>query len=406
MAFFSEHIYGVSEITGLIRRTLETEYSGIRVKGELSNVRQSSTGHLYFSLKDNTALISCVMFRGRLSHLHFQPADGQMVTAGGNVSVYAQRGTYQIICESLEKSGEGDILATLEERKKRLAAEGLFDEERKKPLPLLPRTLALVTSPTGAALRDILRVTGRRNAGVDIVILPTPVQGSGAAGNIAAQIRRANRYGLGDIIIVGRGGGSLEDLLPFSEEAVVRAVAESDIPVVTAVGHETDLCIADLAADLRAPTPSAAAEVVTAAREELAERVADLRDSITSATAAMIERAKLTLGRFEPDAIEMNFRVLLQPFLLRFDDAKEGLIRSLKEAASETGHRLELAVRELEGLSPLEILRKGYSVVTDEETKAVLTGASETSPGKRLNIRMYRGSIGTRVEEIRNDEQI
>ncbi len=402
MTFFSEYVYGVSEITGLIRRTLETEYSGIRVKGELSNVKQSSAGHLYFSLKDGKAIVSCVMFRGRFAHLHFQPVDGQEVIVGGNISVYAQRGVYQIICESMEKSGEGDILATLEERKKRLAAEGLFDTGRKKPLPLLPARLAVVTSPTGAAIRDILRVTGRRNAGVDIVILPAPVQGEEAAEKIAAQIRRANTWGLGEVIIVGRGGGSLEDLLPFSEEVVVRAIAESEIPVVSAVGHETDISLADLAADMRAPTPSAAAEIVTAAREELIQRVDEQKESITTAIERMIERVRLSLDRFTPEAIEMNFRVLLQPFLTRFDDDKEDMIHAFTDLVRQARHRLELSVRELGGLSPLEILKKGYSVVTDGKTGALLTDASKTSAGNKVDIRMHRGSIRAHVEETKD----
>lgn len=406
MEFFSEHIYEVSEITSLIRRTLEDEYTGIQVRGELSNVRQSSTGHLYFSLKDSTALISCVMFAGRLSRLHFQPVDGRRVTLRGNVSVYAKRGTYQIICESMEKAGEGDILAALEERKKRLAAEGLFDTGRKKALPMLPRRLGVITSPTGAAVRDILRVTGRRNTGIDIVILPAPVQGEGAAEKIAAQIRRANTFTLADVLIVGRGGGSLEDLLPFSEEILVRAIAASEIPVVTAVGHETDVSIADLAADMRAPTPSAAAEIVTAAREELSQRVDDLTRSITASVTGMAERARLTLDRFKPEAIEMNFRVLLQPFLQRFDDAKEDMMDGLRDLLRHSRHRLELAGRELEGLSPVNILRKGYAVVTDGDTGALLTDTSQTAVGKKVNIRLYRGHLRAEVEEIDNNEHL
>ncbi|MBN2051482.1 MAG: exodeoxyribonuclease VII large subunit [Spirochaetales bacterium] len=400
MTFFSEHIYGVSEITGLIRQTLEEEYAGIRVKGELSNVRLSSTGHLYFTLKDSKALISCVIFAGKLARLHFQPVDGALVIAGGSISVYAPRGTYQIICDTLEGAGEGDILAALEERKRRLAGEGLFDPAKKKRLPLMPQRVAVITSPTGAALRDILRVTKRRNAGLDILILPAPVQGEGAAEKIAAQIRRANRYNLGDVIIVGRGGGSLEDLLPFSHEEVVRAIAASEIPVISAVGHETDQCLADLAADLRAPTPSAAAEMVTALQDDMRERVRELRHAVTAALQGSVERTRLLLDRFKPQALEMNFRVLLQPFLIRFDDAKEDLVRALRDLAVEKRHRLDLAVRELEGASPLNILRKGYAVVSDEETGRILTRAEDTADGRRLHVRLHQGALKTRVEEI------
>ncbi|MBT3273514.1 MAG: exodeoxyribonuclease VII large subunit, partial [Spirochaetales bacterium] len=232
--------YSVSEITTLIKRSLESEYSGVRIEGEISNFRPAASEHLYFTLKDADAMISAVMFRGRASRLSFQPEDGQLVVAGGNISVYAKRGNYQIICDSLTKAGVGEILVMLEERKKRLAAEGLFDDVYKKPLPLFPSKIAVVTSPTGAALQDIMRVTRRRNAGIDIVVLPALVQGDGAAEAIAKQIKTANQHRLGDVIVVGRGGGSLEDLLPFSEEVVVRAVAESELPIISAVGHEID----------------------------------------------------------------------------------------------------------------------------------------------------------------------
>ena len=271
-----ERIYTVGEITSLIKTTLEDGFPWISVQGEISNFRPSSTGHWYFSLKDAEAVISVVMFRGRLDGVRFAPVDGMLVKATGSVSVYARRGNYQLICESLIKAGEGDILAMLEARKQKLAAEGLFDLDRKKPLPLFPATVAVVTSPTGAAIRDILRILRRRNAGIDVVILPTPVQGDGADERIARAIEIANTHRLGDVIIVGRGGGSLEDLMPFSSEVVVRAIAGSRIPVISAVGHETDVTLSDLVADVRAPTPSAAAEIVAASRVELISRVRGL----------------------------------------------------------------------------------------------------------------------------------
>jgi len=285
--------FTVTEITELVKQSLERDFYDISVEGEISNFRPSSTGHLYFTLKDENAVISAVMFRGRSFALGFTPADGQRVRAWGNLSVYAKRGSYQIIVERMEKSGEGDILAMLEERKRRLAAEGLFDEARKKLLPLLPERVAVVTSPTGAALRDILTVTKRRNAGVNIVILPCPVQGEEAAERIARQIEVANLHRLADVLIVGRGGGSLEDLLPFSDERVVRAIAASEIPVISAVGHEIDLTLSDLAADVRAPTPSAAAELVSARRDELLERVVERKLQIARGLRRRIEEIKL-----------------------------------------------------------------------------------------------------------------
>jgi exodeoxyribonuclease VII large subunit len=293
-----ERVFSVSEITELIKATLEDGFPRVTVQGEISNFRPSSTGHYYFSLKDNESVISAVMFRGRLSGLSFKPVDGQLVQASGGVSVYARRGSYQLICESLMRAGEGDILALLEQRKRALAAEGLFDEQRKRALPLYPSRVAVVTSPTGAAVRDILRILGRRNSGIDVVILPTPVQGEGADERIAQQIETANRFSIADVLIVGRGGGSLEDLLSFSSERVVRAIAASRIPVISAVGHETDVTLADFAADVRAPTPSAAAELVAASRAELASRVGALESGISSSLRRRLERVRLLLSQF------------------------------------------------------------------------------------------------------------
>ncbi len=396
--------FTVSAITALIKRTLEGEYAGIRVEGEVSNCRPSSTGHLYFTLKDENASLSVVMFRSRLSRLNFVPKDGQLVIASGSISVYEKRGAYQLICEWMEKAGTGGILVMLEDRKRRLAAEGLFDEELKKPLPLFPSRVAVVTSPTGAAIRDILNVTRRRNAGLNIVILPAPVQGDGAAQIIAKQIARANELDLGDVLIVGRGGGSLEDLLPFSEEIVVRAIAGSKIPVISAVGHEVDVTLSDLAADLRAPTPSAAAEMVCASRTELLGRVRQIRRAMANELAGRVERVRLLVAAFSAKNLERNFRILVQPFLLRLDDAKEDLVRAMREISALQSHRLELAKQALESRSPYRILSRGYSLVTDSETNELLTDARKSAPGRRIAIRLARGSLGAAVTEVRDEE--
>ena len=392
--------YTVYEITALIKNMLEGEFPSVRIEGEISNFRPSSTGHLYFTLKDSRAMISAVMFRSRASRLSFQPEDGQLVIASGSISVYEKRGNYQIICDKLTKAGVGDILLMLEERKQRLAAEGLFDESAKKALPLLPSRVAVVTSPTGAAIRDILRVTGRRNAGIDIVVLPAPVQGESAADIIASQIRAANRYALGDVIIVGRGGGSLEDLLPFFEEAVVRAVYESELPVISAVGHETDVSLSDLAADVRAPTPSAAAEIVCANRLELLQRIIQIRGNIESRLEQRADRIRGLLERFSPDNLERNFRILMQPLLLRLDDAKEQLIRGMKETTREVKHRLELLNRELESHSPLSILERGYALVSDAETRTLITNAADTEKDRDISIHLAKGRLAAKVTEV------
>jgi len=396
--------FTVSAITALIKRSLEGEYSEIQVEGEVSNCRPSSTGHLYFTLKDESAALSAVMFRNRISGLDFEPQDGQLVIASGSISVYEKRGSYQLICERLEKAGAGGILLMLEERKRRLAAEGLFAEELKKPLPLFPSRVAVVTSPTGAAIRDILNVTRRRNAGINIVILPAPVQGDGAAELIARQIERANELDLADVLIVGRGGGSLEDLLPFSEECVVRAIAASRIPVISAVGHEVDVTLSDLAADMRAPTPSAAAEIVCASRAELLSRVKQLERSMVNAVTARMERVRLLIAAFSARNLERNFRMLMQPFLLRLDDAKEDLVRVVREMTASARHRVELAAQTLESRSPYRILARGYSLVTDYETKELVTDAAESAPGKRLSIRLAKGSLDASVTEVHDEK--
>ena len=258
-------VFSVSQITDLIKEILETSFRTISIEGEISNWRPSAAGHIYFTLKDNNAQIKAVIFRGAAMKLNFRPKDGDKVRCRGSLSVYAPQGNYQIIVTSMEIAGAGNILQMLEERKRKLAAEGLFDESRKKPLPAMPKTIGVVTSPTGAAIRDILNVSKRRNPGMNIIVLPAIVQGEGAAQTICRMIEIANFYQLCDVLIVGRGGGSLEDLLPFSEESVVRTVAASRIPTISAVGHEIDWALCDYSADRRAPTPSAAAEMAAAA---------------------------------------------------------------------------------------------------------------------------------------------
>ena len=394
----------VSEITRQIKAALEQNFQQVRIKGELSNVRAASSGHLYFTLKDDDAVISAVMFRGRQRNLRFVPSDGLLVIASGNISVYNKRGTYQIICERLELAGEGNILAMLEERKRKLAAEGLFETERKREIPFFPAKIAVVTSPTGAAIRDILQVIRRRNAGIDVVVLPAPVQGKEAGPAIAAQIRRANMFYLGEVIIIGRGGGSLEDLLPFSEEEVVRAVADSEIPVISAVGHEIDTALSDLAADVRAPTPSAAAELVTARREDLISRISAAHRTLEQAATRRLERVRMLLNQFAPEQMERNFLYILQPYLLRLDDCKEGLLRGMKESVTEQRHRIQLLTQRLEDASPRGILEKGYAIVRDCQKGTLIRTANQTAADRELHVQFLRDSLTARVKEIQNEK--
>jgi exodeoxyribonuclease VII large subunit len=394
-----ERIFSVSEITQLIKATLEEGFPRVTVKGEISNFRPSGAGHWYFSLKDADAMISVVMFKGRLDRVRFAPADGTLVKAAGNISVYAQRGNYQLICDSLIKAGEGDLLALMEERKRALAAEGLFDLARKRKLPLLPGRVAVVTSPTGAAIRDILRVLRRRNPGVDVVVLPTPVQGEGADEKIARAIQIANRFALGDVIIVGRGGGSLEDLMPFSSELVVRAIAASELPVISAVGHETDVTLSDLAADVRAPTPSVAAELASASRAELAARVASLRDHAESAVRQRMDRVRLLLAQFAPESLARSVQLFLQPVAQRVDYARESLEGLLLRTVADHRHRFELAAGALASYSPHAILARGYALVTKEPEGSVVHSSTQVKRGDSLHIRLAKGAARATVEE-------
>jgi exodeoxyribonuclease VII large subunit len=394
-----EGCYTVSEITSLIRELLEGEFFSITVEGEISNFRPSSTGHLYFSLKDEQSVLSAVMFKNRSFGLSFTPADGMVVRAAGNISVYAKRGTYQLICESLVKAGEGELLALLEKRKAKLAALGLFDRERKKPLPLFPARVAVVTSPTGAAIRDILRVLKRRNAGLNLMILPSAVQGEGAAEAITRQIMRANEFDMGDVLIVTRGGGSLEDLLPFYEEAVVQAIADSRIPVISAVGHEIDTTLTDLAADVRAPTPSAAAEMVSASRLELAAQLAVLRRGITEALQSRVERIRLLLSQFTPDNLVRNFQIYVQPYALEVEEGREQLKLAIERLLVPSRHRLDLLSQALVSNSPLAVLQRGYAVVSAEKTRQVLMSSREVDTEDMLQIRLHKGRLRAAVKE-------
>ncbi|MFW5743192.1 MAG: exodeoxyribonuclease VII large subunit [Spirochaetota bacterium] len=387
----------VTQITRRVKEQLELGFPSVAVEGELSNVRPSSTGHLYFTLKDDAASLSGVLFRGRARGVSFTPEDGQQVIVYGGISVYARRGTYQIIVERMQLAGVGRILAMLEERKKRLAAEGLFDEERKRRLPVLPQRIAVVTSPTGAALRDIMQVLGRRNAGVDVVVCPTPVQGDQAAARIAKMVRIASLHRLGDVVIVGRGGGSIEDLLPFSDETVVRAIVESEVPVISAVGHEVDWALSDFAADVRAPTPSAAAELVAASREELEARILELGRSIVSRFLDRYRHAKLLMRQFSPEELHRSYWMLAQPTLQEFDRLRDEFADAMESRVSDARHRLDMASRELASVSPHRIVKRGYAIVRASDG-SILVDARQVTAGDKVAMELRHGAVDATVD--------
>ena len=389
----------VSELTTLIKTTLETSFYGLTVEGEISGFRPASTGHWYFSLKDQSAVISCCMWRSSIPRVPFRPKDGMRVIVTGSISVFEPRGTYQIICTSMRLAGEGDILAMLEERKRKYDALGYFDPAVKKPIPVRPSRVAVITSPTGAALQDILQITGRRNKGMDIIILPAVVQGADAAPTIAARIREVNEFLLADVMIVGRGGGSIEDLLPFSEECVIEAIHESVIPVISAVGHEIDWAISDYVADLRAPTPSAAAELVCQSSLDQIEKVNQLRSSMYDALIGRLNTIKLRIAAFSPAAARAQLESRLNRVRMTLDSDTVSLSHRMESLISARKSKAELLRHKIMALSPLSVLERGYSITSDSQGRTVRS-ASQVSCGDKLTLTLKDGKITTIAQEV------
>ena len=389
-------IYSISEITNKIKAILEDGVGYVGIEGEVSNFKSQSSGHLYFTLKDADAAISAVMFKGKALALRFALKDGITVRAFGQVSVYQKRGQYQIIIDKMELSGEGEILRMLEERKRRLSAEGLFDASRKKKLPFFPKKIAIITSSTGAAVQDIINVCTRRNPKLQLVVLPAIVQGNEAASSLVKQLKIANLHELGDVIIIGRGGGSIEDLLPFSEEEVVREIAASDIPVISSVGHEIDWAISDFVADMRAPTPSAAAELATPILDDIIGRLEASSEKLLEAIEYRIEKLKLLCKNFDGEHLEMMFRRVEQPLLMRFDDAKEGLLYGMRDKLKEIKQYNAILKERLKGLSPRDVLKRGYSIITSESGKTIKC-VKDVKIGEKLKVGVYDGSFDVEV---------
>lgn len=391
-------VFSVTQITSYIKEILEGTFRTITVEGEISNFKPSSAGHIYFTLKDNTSQLRAVMFKGATYSLNFRPKDGDKVRCTGNISVYAPQGNYQIIVNKMEAAGAGNILAMLEQRKQKLAAEGLFDSDNKQELPAFPKTIGVVTSPSGAAIRDILQVSRRRNKNINIIVFPALVQGEGAAQTIAKMIEIANFYKLCDILIVGRGGGSIEDLLPFSEEIVVRAVAASKIPVISAVGHDIDWALCDYAADRRAATPSAAAELATPLLSDISQNLGYLRTELYNSIMQKIEQKRLVIKGFDPSSLEVRFRNIQQPLLNRFDRAKEGLKDEILQKIRDYRITIQNCRTILENASPETIFKRGYSMVTDEKGN-IIKASAQVKVGSILTITPAEGKIKAKVEE-------
>jgi len=394
-------IYSVSELTAELKILIEDTFTGVWVQGEISNFKLHTSGHMYFTLKDNRGQLRAVMFRGSNRALQFRPEDGLAVTVFGKLTIYEPRGDYQIYVEYMEPKGVGALQLAFEQLKARLEAEGLFDPARKRPIPLLPGKIGIVTSPSGAAIRDILQIIHRRFANVEILIFPVRVQGDGSATEIVEGIEFLNKRRDLDVIIVTRGGGSIEDLWSFNEEIVARAIYASQTPVISAVGHETDFTIADFVADVRAPTPSAAAELVISRKDELTQRVDDLMSRL------------VTHMRYRIDQYAERLRSLGRHLqLLSPSERVKRQRERLKEGALALhvtmNHRLALwrgelrtAAAKLDSLSPLAILARGYSVCRRLPDLSIVTRASAVEKDGHVEVLLAQGELICRVEERR-----
>ena len=390
----------VSELTRRIKDTLETGFADVWVVGEISGLRIPSSGHLYFSLKDKGANIKCVFFRSGSRFLRFRPEDGLEVILRGRLSVYEPRGEYQIIAEYMEPKGLGALQLAFIQMKEKLEKDGLFDPARKRPLPPYPKCIGVVTSPTGAAVRDILKVLKRRAPGVHVIIAPASVQGESAPAEVARAIEDLNRRGGLDVLIVGRGGGSLEDLAAFNTEVVARAIFNSNIPVISAVGHEIDFTIADFVADLRAPTPSAAAEIVAKSEEELRHRLEYLRNRVCLLMGSELRHMRARLNsevRALPDP-----RKLMQERMLRVDNLmdKAGILAA--RSVERNRQRFEQAVMHLNHIQPLAPLSRGFALAMKLPGLEIIKDAPELEAGELFRLRFKSGEMDCRVESIRS----
>ncbi len=438
----ARRIWPVRELVAQVRELVEQDYGDVWVEGEISNLRPAPSGHVYFTLKDADAQLPIVLFRRQALLLRFRAEDGLHVLVRGRVSVYEQRGQLQLVAETMEPVGAGSLQLAFEQLKQRLASEGLFDAIHKKPLPLFPRAVGIVTSPTGAVIRDFLNIVGRRHSGLNVLVCPVSVQGDSAPAEIEAALNHLNAAHLVDLIVLARGGGSLEDLAAFNSERVARAIASSSLPVVSAVGHETDFTIADFVADLRAPTPSAAAELVTEAQHKIDDRLAALSTRLERAARFQLLQARQHLAYVEVSRVESRISMLFRRLGQRLDDATFNLDATLRlqlhsrqnrvaalaaailhhdprrklsharEHLAGNSSRLHRAAERLiessasklaaldarlHSLSPLAVLERGYALVVSPNG-SIIRSAAQISAGDQLTTRLADGAFTSRVE--------
>lgn len=385
--------YTVAQVNKYIKKILDNDFilSNIVVKGEISNFKNHSSGHLYFSLKDESATIKCVMFKGQTLGLKFKPEDGMKVLISGYISAYERDGQYQLYCDSIQLDGMGDLYAKYERLKEKLQKEGLFDESRKKKLPLLPKTVAVITSPTGAVIKDILNVSLRRFPKANIKLFPAAVQGEGAFNELVHQVNFVNENNMADVIIIGRGGGSIEDLWNFNSEELAYAIANSKIPVVSAVGHETDFTICDFVSDLRAPTPSAAAEVVFPVLEELNYKLANFEKRMKFALTENLKNKKKQLQRIYESYYFKRPQELVNKLKIRLDNSQKDLVNIEEKIITEKKNSFVKLTNKLDALSPLKTLSRGYAVAIKDG--ATIKSVSQLKDKDKFKVRLSDGAI-------------
>ncbi|MBP7073895.1 MAG: exodeoxyribonuclease VII large subunit [Rhabdochlamydiaceae bacterium] len=416
-------VLSVSELTLSIKKHLEGRFQALKVQGEITNFKEQSSGHLYFTLKDAQSQISAVLFRGNAASLTRLPKNGDQVIVQGEISVYAPRGNYQLIIRQLQYAGVGELLLKLHALKAKLQEMGWFDQARKKSLPASPKIIGVVTSPTGAVIQDILNILSRRHAGFHLVLNPVKVQGEGAAQEIAAAIDQFNKHNLADVLIVGRGGGSLEDLWPFNEEVVAQAIFRSKIPVISAVGHETDFSISDFVADLRAPTPSAAAELVMAAADQhlsqlkafherfdqlISHHLSSHRQKITllqrhpllSSPYALLESASQRLDDYTEEFDQTMVQVL-QTCRLKLDGLKRQLgAMSPQIRINHLKEKLKSLTSHLKSIDPKNLLTKGYSILFRENDHSAIVSSKDLKVEDKIRVQLHDGTIKVKIYEV------
>ncbi|MDD5085322.1 MAG: exodeoxyribonuclease VII large subunit [Candidatus Omnitrophica bacterium] len=400
-----QKIFSVTELTRSIRTILESAYPSVWVEGEISNFSPHRSGHMYFTLKDAASALQVVIFSSFAQRIKFEVKDGLQVICMGRISVFDKRGQYQLYAERIEPKGKGALQLAFEQLKEKLRCEGLFDKARKRPIPLYPKKIGVVTSPTGAAIRDILNIVNRRFVGTHILLCPVRVQGEGSAEEIARGIETMNRFSDIDVLIVGRGGGSLEDLWAFNEEIVARAIVASRIPVISAVGHEVDWTIADMAADLRAPTPSAAAELVVTRRDELEERVRLFRKRLKEAMTEFLTERRDALVTLKESYAFRQPKSLVEQAAQRLDDLLKNMTRFIKAALDKKSACFREIVGKLGVLSPLAILSRGYSLTFDAE-RSIIKEAGGVKRGDRIVTYLKRGALESVVDSVRCDDSL